>query len=187
MRQRYKKLMVILLLAAATLACNLTRAVTAPMPTVPVSTEAVENLENAVEEAFQGAQTSGTIELEITESQLTSLVAFELEERGAGYITNPQIFLQNGQVQMTAKVVRQGLSTSVRAVLKVQIDPIGRPVFDVISANIGPLPLPGDLITEIEERINQAFQQQLDSLAPDLVIENIAIANGVMTITGRTN
>lgn len=186
MRQR-KILLMILLLVAAALACNFNRAVSTPAPTVPVSTEAVESLETAVGEAFREAQTSGTIELEITEAQLTSLVAFELEERGAGYITNPQIFLQDGQVQMTAKVVRQGLSASARVVLKVQIDPVGRPVFDVISANIGPLPLPGDIIAEIEERINLAFQQQLNSLAPNLTIESIVIDNGVMSITGRTD
>lgn len=187
MKRRKALLLVVFLLMAAALACNFNRAVSKPVPTVPVSTEAVESLETAVGEAFQQAQTSGAIELEISEAQLTSLVAFELEERGAGYISNPQIFLQDGQVQMTARVARQGLSASARAVLTVQIDPLGRPVFDVISANIGPLPLPGDIIAEIEERINLAFKQQLDSLAPNLIIESIVIDNGVMAITGRTN
>ncbi len=187
MKRQHAILLVVLLLMAVALACNFNRAVSTPVPTVPVSTEAVESLETAVGDAFQQAQTNGTIELEITEAQLTSLIAFELEERGAGYISNPQVFLQDGQVQMTARVARQGLSASARAVLTVQIDPLGRPVFDVISATVGPLPLPGDIITELEERINLAFQQQLDSLAPNLTIESIVIDDGVMQITGRTN
>lgn len=185
--RRRNIILVVFLLVAVTLACNFNRTISTPAHTVPVSTAAVESLETAVGEAFQEAQTSGTIELEITEAQLTSLIAFELKERGAGYIANPQIFLQDGQVLMTAQVVRQGLSASARVALKVQIDPVGRAVFDVISANIGPLPLPGDIIAEIEERINLAFQQQIDSLAPNLSIERIIIDQGVMSITGRTN
>jgi hypothetical protein len=57
---------------------------------------------------------------------------------------------------------------------------------DVVSANIGPFPVPGDLVSEVEVTINKAFQDQIKSMAPDMHVERIIIDNGKMTITGRT-
>jgi len=185
--KKLRTLVIILsVLAAVSLACNLGRRTATPEPTVAVSTEAVESLEEAVEEAFEEAQQTGTIDLEITESQLTSVVAAELEKSGSESIADPQIRLDDGQIQITVQVKATGISAQAKMIMEVSIDGAGRPVFEVVSAGIGPIPLPADLVSEIEARINRAFQEQIDDAAPEMFIESIVIEGGSMRITGRT-
>jgi uncharacterized protein YpmS len=167
------------------LACNLGRNAATPEPTIAVSTEAVESLEEAVDEAFDEAQQTGAINLVITESQLTSIVAFELEKSGSKSITDPQIQLDDGQIHITAQAKATGISAQARIVMEVSVDSAGRPVFEVVSAGIGPIPLPADLVSEIEARINRAFREQIADAAPEMFIESIVIEGGSMRITGR--
>jgi hypothetical protein len=54
----------------------------------------------------------------------------------------------------------------------------------VISSSIGPFPVPGELISEVEVLINKAFQDKVQSMAPNLHIQSIVIENGKMTIYG---
>jgi hypothetical protein len=74
----------------------------------------------------------------------------------------------------------------VKVIMDVSIDPTGRPNLHVVSSSIGPFPVPGDLISEVEVLMNKAFQEKIQSLAPNLHIENIVIENGKMTIYGST-
>jgi uncharacterized protein YpmS len=181
-----KYLLIILsVIGIASLACNLGQRLATPTPTVLVSTEAVEDLEEAVEDAIDEAEQSGMINLEVTESQLTSLVVSELEKSGTESILNPQIQLDNDQLQFTAKVNTSGLSAQVEAIMEVDIDGAGRPVFNVTSASLGPFPVPADLVSEMEIQMNQAFQDQIDEVAPGLFIESIVIEDGTMVITGQ--
>ena len=80
----------------------------------------------------------------------------------------------------------QGISAMVRVVIAVSVDPVGRPVLDVVSSSIGPFPVPGELISEVEVIMNRAFQEKIESMAPNMHIESIIIENGTMTIIGRS-
>jgi hypothetical protein len=187
MKMKKPLLIILFVLAAVSLACNLGRRVSTPVPTIPVSTEAVESLEESVDEAIEEAQQTGLIDLEITESELTSIVALELEKSGTDSVADPQITLDDGQILISAQVNTSGLSARIQATMEVTIDGAGRPVFNVVSATLGPFPVPADLVSEVETRINRAFQDQIDERAPGLFIESIVIDGGSMRITGRTN
>lgn len=171
----------------SSLACNLSfgRKAT-PEPAIPVTTEAVESLEESIEEAYQEAQTSGEIQLVITEAQITSLLTFELEKRAgdALIIEDPQIYLRNGQIQLIGGIKRQGISATARVTVEVNVGTDGKPVMDIVSASIGPLPIPRDFVSEVENIVNDVFWEKIGSWAPGLFIESIVIENGTMTITG---
>ena len=96
------------------------------------------------------------------------------------------MYLQNGQIQLTGDVSTQGISAPAQVDIEVSVDVVGRPVLNVASATVGPFPIPGDLVSEVEVIINDAFQDQIDSMAPNLHIESIIIEDGTMTIIGRT-
>jgi len=182
-----KILLIIFVLALLSLACNYSlRGPKTPEPTIPVTTQAVEDLEENVKNAADEAAKTGRINLTITEYQMTSLLAQQLEQAGIDFLTNPQVTLRDGQIQLTGDVNQESLSAKVTVILAVSVDAAGRPVLDVVSANIGPLPVPEDLISEIQTRLNEAFMGQIRSLAPNLFIESIVIEGGNMTITGRT-
>ena len=184
MKKTYRLASILLLLAAVTLACNLgARATPAPPP--PVSTEAVENLEATLENAAETIQETGEVHLEMDEAQLTSLVAFELQDSDEEMVSNPQVYLRDGQIQVYGDVERENISGTARVVMTVELDEDGRPDLNVVSASLGPFPIPGQLVDEIEAQLNEAFTEQLDSLAPKTRFESITIADGKMTITGH--
>ena len=186
--ERYKLLtLIIFLLMLSSLACTLNFWKTAtPESVLLETTEAVERSEESAQGAFQEAQTNTEVNLVLTESHLTSILAVELEERAGEMINNLQVFLRDGQIHMTGDVNTEGISAQVKAVVEMRVDSAGRPILDVVSANIGPFPVPGDLVSEVEVTINKAFQDQIKSMAPDMHVERIIIDNGKMTITGRT-
>ena len=180
-------LIAILVLATASLACNLgIRGVKTPAPLIPVSTEAVQSLEETAVNSFDKFQQTGQVNLTVTEEQLTSMVALELEEQATEGISNPQVYLRDGQIQLAGDVQTQGLSAPARMVMEVDIDANGRPSLQIVSANVGPFPVPDSLIESVETRLNRAFLNQLDEMAPNAVVESVVIADGSMTITGQT-
>jgi hypothetical protein len=184
MKNRLRFASILLLLAAVTLACNLgSRATPAPPP--PVSTEAVENLEATLENAAESIRETGEVHLELDETQLTSLIAFELQESGEDMVSDPQVYLRDGQIQVFGNVERQNISGTARVALAVEIDEDGRPDLNVVSASLGPFPVPQQMVDRIETELNEAFSEQLDSLAPNTHFESITIADGKMTITGH--
>jgi len=152
----------------------------------PLSSEEMGSVAESAGETFQGAENSGMIELEVSESQLTSLLVGELEKRVGDQITNLQAYLRDGQIQIFGDLDSQGITAPVKVIMDVSIDPAGRPNLHVVSSSIGPFPVPGDLISEVEVLMNKAFQEKIQSLAPNLHIENIVIENGKMTIYGST-
>ena len=179
--------LIIFVIALSSLACNFGfgRQQT-PEEVVPVTTEAVESLQQSAEEAVEGAIQSGNIEIVITEAQLTSLLTFELADRVGDQISNLQVHLRDGQIELFGDVDTQGISAKVRVVIAVSVDPVGRPVLEVVSSNIGPFPVPGELISEVEVIMNKAFQEKIETMAPNMHIESITIENGTMTIIGRS-
>jgi len=187
MSRENRILVVIVVLASAALACNFgRRAVETPALQVPVSTEAVQSLEETAANSYNEFQQSGKINLTVTEEQLTSMVAQELEEQGTEGISNPQVHLRDGQIQLTGDIQTQGITAPATMVMEVTIDDNGRPSLQIISANVGPFPVPESLIENVEIRLNQAFLNQLDEMAPNLVVESVVIGDGKMTVTGHT-
>ena len=179
--------LIIFVLVLSSLACNLSFGrQTTPEPLIPLISEEVESAAESAEETFQEAETSGMIKFEVSETQLTSLLGGELEKRVGDQITNLQAYLRDGQIQILGDLDSQGITAPVKVIVDVSVDPAGRPNLHVVSSSIGPFPVPGDLISEVEVLMNKAFQEKIQSMAPNLHIESIIIENGKMTIYGST-
>ena len=179
--------LIIFVLVLSSLACNLSFGrQTTPEPLIPLISEEVESAAESAEETFQEAETSGMIKFEVSETQLTSLLGGELEKRVGDQITNLQAYLRDGQIQIFGDLDSQGITAPVKVIVDVSVDPAGRPNLHVVSSSIGPFPVPGDLISEVEVLMNKAFQEKIQSMAPNLHIQSIIIENGKMTIYGST-
>src|SRR5512147_151176 len=99
----------------ASLACNFggfapPAAPTAAPTPIPVSTQAVQSLELTAQAAAKQAQTSGKVTLTMDEAQLTSLVALELQKQSNPEISEPQVLLRDGQVQLLGNVHQAGIT-----------------------------------------------------------------------------
>jgi len=175
--------LIIFALVLSSLACNLSFGKPASgLSEVPVVTATVE--EN-VAGLKQDTGAPGLAQFEITESQIADLIDNELQQNIGDQISNLQVYLRSGQIQIIGDLESRGISAPVNVIIEVNVDPVGRPRMDIISSSVGPFPVPGDIVDEVELLVNKAFQEKILSLAPNLHIDDIVIQNGNMTVYGH--
>jgi len=152
---------------------------------IPVSAEAVESLRAQIEAAALAGAQSGTITLQITETQLTSYLAFKLATQSNPALQSPQVYLRDGQMQVYGKVVRGFFIANVLLILNVDVDELGQPSIEIASADFGPFPAPEGLKQSLTALLTEAYTSSLGPVATGFRLETINIADGLMTVTGR--
>ncbi len=186
MKKYFRVLPAALVLLAAALACTISvGGPDLPENPPPVSTEAVLELQEQVKLALEQAAITGQLTLTITESQLTSMLAFRLSEQEDPALTEPQVYLRDGQLQVYGRV-RQGVFVAnVGLVLNAAVDENGQPKIEVVSVDLGPLPAPEGLNRAIAALVTEAYAGSLGPVATGIRLESITIADGLMTLSGR--
>ena len=183
---RNRILLFLAVLAFATLACTMfVGGPDYPEGTIPVSAQAVENLQAQIEAAVSAGTASGEITLQITEEQLTSYIAFKLAAQQNPVLQEPQVFLRDGQMQVFGKVERGIFIANVLVALDVSVDDLGQPQIEIATADFGPFPAPDGLKQSLTAIITEAYTGSLGPVATGFRLERIDIANGLMTVTGR--
>lgn len=194
MRQsKYALPIFLLTLVLASLACTIN--VGGPdysdLPPVPVSTEYAQSIRDEVQRAFEEGAQTGSITLNLTEQQITSYLASRLQsdpnlqQNNQPLITEPQVYLQNGQMQIYGKTQQGMFTANIGIVVDVGVDENGQPKIDIASADFGPLPAPEGIRDAVEAMVREAYTGSLGPVATGLRIEAITITNGIMTVSGR--
>lgn len=183
----------VLTLMLASLACNVF--VGGPdystLPTVPVSTEAVQSIQDEIKRAFEEGAQTGTITMNITETQLTSYIAARLQsdptlqQDNRPFITEPQVYLRDGQIQLYGKSQQGMFIANIGVIVSVGVDENGQPKVEIVSADFGPMPAPQGIRDTITAMVREAYMGSLGPVATGLRIESITIGNGIMTVSGR--
>src|SRR5512142_2213980 len=101
-------------------------------------------------------------------------------------ITDTQVYFRNGQMQIYGKTQEGIFAANIGIIVKVGVDANGQPLIEITSADFGPFPAPEGLKNALTAMIKEAYTGSIGPVATGLRIESISIANGVMTITGRT-
>ncbi len=183
-----QKQTIFILLAALTLTMACTIFVggpAAPDPAVPVSTEAVGSLKDQIQTAVAEGAQSGLVTLRISETQLTSYLYYKAQSDPNALLTDPQVYLRDGQMKIYGKYNSGTLQANVNIVLAVGLDPEGKPQLQVVAADFGPIPAPSGINKAIAAVIEEAYTGSLGPVATGFRLESITIADGVMTVTGR--
>ncbi|MCX6082445.1 MAG: hypothetical protein NTW32_23205 [Chloroflexi bacterium] len=179
-------LFLILAIALMSFACTIFAGGPEYPPTkIAISTEAVGNLDAELQAAQTASVESGVLSITINETQITSLLANKLNSQPDPFIKNPQVYLQNGEIQVFGQATQGNLMVNVRIILQASIDPEGMPVLTITSADFGPFPAPEGLNKTVSSFIDQAFTGAIGPAATGLRIETINIADGIMTLTGK--
>ena len=174
-------------LALAILACSMNiGGPVYPTPGIPVSTEAVGELQSSLETAVAEGAVSGQITVIITEPQLTSYLYYKLQSQPQRLIENPQVYLRDGQLQVYGTVSRGYFQATSGIILKAGVDDQGQLMIELISADFGPLPVPDGLLEIITATIQEAYTGALGPVATGFRLQSITIADGTMTIIGQT-
>ena len=130
------------------------------------------------------AGSSNHIELRADEVQLTSLVALQLQKQPGLGISNPQIYLQPDTLSLYATVERGFVKGDVLVNIIPRIGPDGSLSFQVDSADVGSLPVPQALTTNLSSAVNQAFTDMLGAVATGVRVEAISITADELTLSG---
>ena len=174
---------------AASISCNLPalrRAeATPPPPPVPVTTEAVKQLEENIQAAAATAQSGGPVVLTISEAQITSYVHLQMQSIQEPKISDIQVHLRDGQVQIGGSVEQSGFLLPLEIKLTVAPTLSGGINYQVISATVGPLDLPQDTIDSLKSQLDASLLPSLAPQATNIIIQNITIADGLITISGQ--
>ena len=186
-------LLPLIILILSSLACSIS--VGGPdysdRPPVAVSTEAAESLKDEVKRALEAGAATGEVTINITEPQITSLLALRLQsdqslqDNSKPLITDPQVYLRDGQMQIFGKTQQGILKANIGVIVSVGVDENGQPKIELVSADFGPLPAPEGVTSAISAMIEEAYTGSLGPVATGLRIQSISIADGLMTITGR--
>jgi hypothetical protein len=162
------------------------------LPQIPVSAEAAESIKEELRRAVEAGAQTGVLTINLTEPQVTSYLAARMQSDPnlqqsdkKPLITDPQVYLQNGQMQIYGRT-RQGLFTAnIGILVQVSVDADGKPLIEILSADFGPFPAPAGLKNAITAMVQEAYTGSLGPVATGLRIEAISIGGGIMTITGR--
>jgi hypothetical protein len=163
----------------------------ADRPAIPVSTEAADSLKNEIQQAYEAGASTGEVTITITETQITSVLAQRLlsdqnlQTDSKPFITDPQVYLRDGQMQIFGKTQQGMFTANIGIVVSMTVDENGKPKIEIVSADFGPLPAPDSLKEAISSMIDEAYTGSVGPVATGLRIESISIADGNMTIVGR--
>jgi hypothetical protein len=175
-----------------------------PQTSIPISPEAAQSLQQAVTAAAAQGALSGEFSLTITETQLTSYLALNMavpaelaapgetveqpnpQEQIASVVSNPQVFLQDGQIQTYGTLQYGFLSATGRVVLSVTPDTQGNLTIELTEMDFGSLPLPDALKSTVSSALTDSINGAFGPISTQFRIESISIADGAMILTGRT-
>jgi hypothetical protein len=174
-------------LALASLACSIfIGGPEYPAQLVPASAGDVATMQAGIEGAFLAGAETGIVTMQITEVQLTSYLALQIQAQTDPPFTEPQILLRNNQMQMYGKIKQGYFTANMLITMNVGVDPeTGLPSISIASADFGPVDAPEGINNAISTVIDEAFTGSFGPVATGIRIETITIADGVMTFTGR--
>ena len=156
-----------------------------PTPAIPVSTEAVGDLQSSQETAIAAGVVTGQVTLTFTEPQLTSYLFYKLQSQDQPLITNPQVYLRDSQLQVYATANEGYFEATARIVLSAGVDDQGQLKIELTSADFGPIPVPDGLKDIVTATIQEAYIGTLGPVATGFRLQSISISDGTMTIVGQ--
>jgi uncharacterized protein YpmS len=183
MTRRVFILMFVLLLSV--LACAQPMQKTETPPTrVPPSTEDALALQAEVATASANFAETGNLSISLTEQQMTGFLIEGLSSQPDVMLTEPQVTLQDGQIQLSGKILFGKINVPVAIVLTPAIQNNAL-IVSVTSANFGIIPIPEKLLTQVTDLINKNLNQTLTMDGRQINVEKVEIANGIMKIIGK--
>lgn len=120
----------------------------------------------------------------ITEQQATSWLAMELSNTSDLPLSDVQVFLRNGQVQIWGMINGSENSTAALIVGEISIDNNKLPFFEIKSMQVGTQTIPNFLLGQMQTWINELLVESINEKVPGLALMNVNVVNGLITVSG---
>lgn len=176
----YRRLLwIVVVLVLASLACRFMERGSQPTQfPLPAVTQALQNPQATI-------QAPGEISLSIDETELTSILVSELQNQQDPLLQNPKVLLRDGQLKITGQVQEKGLTADLEMALTISASQEGRLAYQLVSAQLGPFPLPQELKDTISQQLDAVLSSDINPRFENVFIESVTIANGQMVIEGH--
>ena len=174
----------LLLLVMFSLACQMPiSAAQQDQTPIPVTTEAAGQFEEQLATAAAELEQTGQVTVIFSESQLTSFFAQQLPTSGDVILTDPQVILREGKIEVTGKASVGSISTDAMVILQPYIDQ-GNIRFTIDEGKFGSIPMPDVTLNFLSETINQNMDYFTTVNGRKFWLEAITIADGLTTLSG---
>ncbi len=122
--------------------------------------------------------------ISLTERQLTSWLVMKMKDSPDLPLSDVQVYMRDGKIQIWGMVTGSADSTSALLVGNMVIGSNKKPNIEIESMQIGTQVIPGPLVSQMESWINQMLLENIEQQAPGLEIMNINVSSGMVTISG---
>jgi uncharacterized protein YpmS len=178
-------ILVLMILVAAGLACNFPGGSSKLPPTaVPLTTEDIQNLEKRLQATLNSPNSNGEVTITLTQEQINGIIAGQMAQQPDQTISDPSVVLTGGHMEIYGKVTQNGVSANLKVVMQPGVDAAGTPKLDIVSINLGGLPVPDVLKSRVETMANNALSNYLASNSSSFKVKSIVITEGQMAVTG---
>ena len=173
-------------LIMATLACSIfVGGPNYPTETVATPTDSGLNVQQQIQQAVAAAGQNGVISVQLTEGQLTSYLVAASAQQTDLTVSNPRVYLQNGNMLVLGRVTSGIFSANVSLTMQASVDSSGQPQIQILKTDFGPFAAPQGLNDAVTAFVREAFTGWLGPVATGFRLQSITIGDGVMTVTGR--
>ena len=159
----------------------------APVATVPVSQEVAKQVSTKLERAAAQAKTTGQYKVTLTESEVTSYLAAQIQQQQkqgqTAPMTNPQVKFTQGQAWVYGTFEASSSKVNGLVVVSPQIQN-DKLVIKIVRADFGPIPVPGPLLDQLNQKIQATLDEQ-SLQSQNIVLTGIAIREGEIEVTGE--
>ncbi len=179
-------ILVLMILAAASLACGIPTSSASNLPPTaqPMSTEQIQNLENQLQATLANPDASGDVTVTLTQDQINGIITSEMAQQSDKTITDPSVVLTGGHLEFYGKVNQSNISANLMVVLQPQVDAAGKAHLNIVSINLGGLPVPDILKNRVQTMADDALNNYLNAGSSAFKVKSITITEGQMMITG---
>lgn len=178
--RRTKFLLIIFAFILSTLACQLSTGLTPPRSLNISQTEA-KNFETATT-FVKLNPSSGLIIIPVTESQVTSYLTYKMSDQISTYLQNPQVYFETDQIHLYGTYQSEFVQAEGRIIITVNI--INQvPKFSILSANFGPIPIPGPFLSMITEQLDKEVEKAILKTPSDYPLDSITVKPGELILT----
>lgn len=151
---RKRWLLPVLLLLFLTLACRLSLG--GPQAPTDRTPDAPPVVAQDWRTLLANAQPGDTIEFTLTEAELTAILVRQAAALDELTVTQPQVVLTNGQVELYGTAEVNAVSGNFQAVINVLVEN-GLAHAEIVSANFGSIPVPSSFTERMTTALNDAL------------------------------
>ncbi len=183
--RKYIALILFLMITLISTACKISLGGNEPTAEpIPVSVEAAESIQTIIDSATITDEQTKSVAFTVTQEQVTSFAVQEMANHPEANISNLQIYLQDGKIDIYAVYTQEYFDINVHLILTAEIDANNQLAIKIETVDLGNIPAPEGLLDTISSLLDETVTNSLIPATTGFRMESIYIADGMATISG---